>query len=64
MCAPFGRSGSAGSAARLDLLAAPRGWVILAGAHSATVYSDEITRAISLGHVVAQEAEQRLGVAL
>lgn len=48
----------------LDLLATPHGRVIMAGADIATVYPGWITGAINSGHVAAQAAEQRLGVAV
>ena len=47
----------------LDSIATPHGRIIMAGADIATVYPGWITGAINSGHVAAQEAEQRLGVA-
>ncbi|MCA9861929.1 MAG: FAD-dependent oxidoreductase, partial [Thermomicrobiales bacterium] len=48
----------------LELLARPHGQIIMAGADIATVYPGWITGAINSGHAAAQEAEQRLGVAV
>jgi monoamine oxidase len=48
----------------LDSIATPHGRIIMAGADIATVYPGWITGAINSGHVAAQEAEQRPGVAV